>query len=224
MSDDIFRHADRALMVIINDMAREFQVLGTQLGFDELNVLGVRKQVYEMYQRMDKIIRAQYLRIAQRAYADAMYEAGKTAADTDDFDAHNFVVAMLKAYDPLSDFVYTREYIRKRDRLFESIIATQIGNQEMRKNLKRGLDVLANQVRQYADNITISARLQAFRDADVEYVRWVAEIDDRTCKICLDRDGRIYRIDEVPIIPSHWRCRCRLEQSTEEEYLAQQAA
>ena len=211
-------------MVIFNDMAREFQILGTQLGFDELNVLGVRKQVYEMYQRMDKVIRAEYLRIAQRAYADAMYEAGGTAADTDDFDALTFVVAMLRAYDPLSDFVYTHEYIRKRDRLFESIIATQRGNQEMRKNLKRGLDVLANQIRQYADNITVGARLKAFKDAGVKYVRWVAEIDDRTCKTCWNRDGRIYRIDELPPLPSHWNCRCRIEKSSEEEYLAQQAA
>ena len=211
-------------MVIFNDMAREFQILGTQLGFDELNVLGVRKQVNKLYQRLDKVIRAEFLRIAQRAYADAMYEAQKTAADTDDFDALTFVMAMLRAYDPLSDFVYTREYLRKRDRLFESIIATQRGNQEMRKNLKRGLDVLANQVRQYADNITIGARLQAFSDAGVEYVRWVAEIDDRTCKECWDRDGRIYRIDEVPMIPSHYHCRCRIEKANEEEYLAQQAA
>ena len=212
-------------MVIFNDMAREFQILGTQLGFDELNVLGVRKQVYEMYQRMDKFIRAEYLRIAQRAYADAMYEAGGTAADTDDFDALTFVVAMLRAYDPLSDFVYTHEYIRKRDRLFESIIATQRGNQEMRKNLKRGLDVLANQIRQYADNITVGARLKAFKDAGVEYVRWVAEIDDRTCKECWNNNGRIYRLDEaMNLIPRHWRCRCEWHPATEEEYLAQQAA
>ena len=205
MSDNIFRHADASLMVILNEMSREFQALGTSLGFDELNVLGTRQTVNAMYKRMDAVIQREYMKIARRVYADAAISVG---GNTDDFDTHNYVTSMLRAYDPLSDFIYTREYIRKRDRLFESIIATQRGNQEMRKNLKRGLDVLANQVRQYADNITVGARLKAFKDAGVKYVRWVAEKDDRTCKECLDRDGRVYAIDEVPPLPAHWHCRC----------------
>ena len=212
--DNIFIHADRSLMAIYNDVSREFQTLSTQLGFDELNVMGVRRSVFEMYKRMDANIRRQYMIIARKAYRDALLSAMLVAPTPvpaeDDFDYHNFVVSILRAYDPLSDFVYTHEWLRKRDRLFESIVATQRGNQEMRKNLKRGMDVLANQIRQYADNITVGARLKAFKDAGVKYVRWVAEMDDKTCKTCLDRDGKIYRIDECPPCPSHWHCRCEL--------------
>ena len=205
-------------MVIFNAIAREYQNLSTQLGFDELNVLETRKTVNAMYKRIDVLIQREYRKIALAAYKEA---GGKS----DDFDPYEFVYAILHAYDPLSDFVYTREYTRKRDRLFESIIATQKGTQEMRKNLKRNMDVLANQVRQYADNATVQARLTAFRDAGAKYVRWVTEHDEKVCKQCDSRDGVIYRIDEiVELLPAHWRCRCRPEPATEEEYQAQQAA
>lgn len=218
MSADIFRHADKSLMVMLNDMSKEFQRIGTQLGFDELNVLETRKTVNAMYKRMDKVIQREYRAIALAAYK----EAGGKAKD---FDPYEFVYAMLGAYDPLSEFVYTREWERKRDRMFESIIATQTGNQDMRKNLKRGLDVLANQVRQYADNVTVGARLKAFSDNGIEYARWVAEVDDKTCKTCLDRDKKIYRNDEIMVMmPAHYRCRCHPEPATEEEYKAQRAA
>ena len=120
--DNIFIHADRSLVIIFNDVATEFQTLSTQLGFDELNIMGVRRSVFEMYKRMDAIIRRQYMIIARKAYCDALLIAmlvmPSQVPSEDDFDYHNFVVSMLRAYDPLSDFVYTHEWIRKRDRLF----------------------------------------------------------------------------------------------------------
>lgn len=217
MAKDIYRHADKSLMVILGDMAKRFQRFSTTLGFDELNVMETRKAVNAMYKAMDALIRREYGKVAREAYR----EAGGT---DDDFDPYEYVNAMLNAYDPLSDFVYTREYTRKRDRLFEAVIATQTGNQEMRKVLKRNLDVLANQVRQYADNITASARLKAFRDSGVRYIRWVTIKDDRVCGKCEPRDEVIYPIDKWPEQPAHWRCRCYGEIATEEEYRAQQAA
>lgn len=216
MNKDFFRHADKSLMVILNDMAKRFQRLGSGLGFDELNVLDTRKAVNAMYKAMDALIQREYRKVARAAY--------KEAGGEEDFDAHEFVTTMICAYDPLSDFVYTREWTRKRDRLFESIIATQTGNQEMRKVLKRNLDVLANQVRQYGDNITVQARIRAFKDAGVQYVRWVTENDEKVCSVCAPRNGVVYRIDELPEIPAHWHCRCILVPATEEEYLKQQAA
>lgn len=225
---DIFRHADKSLMLIYREVGREFQSLGTQLGFDELNVLETQKTVKAMYKRLDAVIRREYYNIALMAFFEAWREASEIGIETenedDDFDAHNFVVSELEAYDPLTDFVYTREYDRKRDRLFESIIATQIGNQEMRRNLKRGMDVLARQIRQYADNITVRARITAFKRAGVRYGRWITERDERVCSVCRDRDGVVYPIDEIlNEIPAHWRCRCKLVAATEEDYLMQSA-
>ena len=127
------------------------------------------------------------------------------------FDAEKFVSMMLRAYDPVSDFIYDREWIRKRDRLFESIIATERGNQEMRKNLKRGLDVLANQVRQYADNITTKARVTAFKRAGADVLVWITEKDEKVCSVCKPRDEQFYPIEMLPPYPAHYHCRCRLD-------------
>lgn len=217
MAQDIYHHADKSLMVIFNDMSKRFQAFGSTLGFDELNVMDTRKAVNAMYKAIYAVIQREYRKIAVAAYKDA-------GGEEDDFDPYEFVYAILGAYDPLSDFVYTREYTRKRDRLFEAIIATQTGNQEMRKVLKRNMDVLANQVRQYADNTTIQARIRAFRDLGIRYVRWVTEADEKVCSVCAPRNGVIYRIDDLPEIPAHWHCRCVIVPATEEEYQAQQAA
>lgn len=209
-------------MILLNYMSREFQNFAI-LPFDRLNILDVRERVNAMYKRMNNVIVREYNDIALKAYRDAAIETSTN--DYEDFDPYEFVSAMLKAYDPLSDFVYTREYTRKRDRMFESVIATELGNQEMRRNLKRGLDVLANQVRQYADNITVRARITAFRHAGIRYVQWVTENDEKVCKTCKPRDGVIYPIGEIQsMIPAHWNCRCIIYPATEEEYLAQQAA
>jgi len=206
MAKDIFRHADRALSIIRRDLSGSFQALSGQLGFDELNVLETRSRVNAMYRALDERIRKRYVEIAEAAYMDALRETRKVR---DDFDAYTFVNAMLTAFDPVSDFIYEREWTRKRDRLFESIIATQIGNQEMRGNLKRGMDVLYNQIRQYADNITSKARMEAFRRMDVRYVMWVSERDEKVCADCDTMDGTVFPIDEAPEIPAHWHCRCK---------------
>lgn len=208
MSEDIFRHADRALMVMLNSMSREFQNLSTEIGFDEMNVMETRKRVNAMYERMDRVIRREYRSVARKAYMDASAEAG---TDGGAFDAEKFVAGMLRAYDPVSDFVYDREWTRKRDRLFESIIATERGNQEMRRNLKRGLDVLANQVRQYADNITAQARVTAFKRAGADVLVWITEDDEKVCKVCRPRHEQFYPIEMLPEWPAHWHCRCRLD-------------
>ena len=208
MSVDIFRHADASLMVMLNEMSREFQNLGTSIGFDRLNVAETRMRVNEMYNRMDAVIRREYRRIARKVYREACEEAHYR---TDGFDETAFVDDVLRAYDAVSDFVYTREWIRKRDRLFESIVATERGNQEMRRNLKRGLDVLANQVRQYADNITAKARLLAFKRAGADVLVWITEKDEKVCSICAPRDEQFYPIEMLPDWPAHWHCRCRLD-------------
>ena len=215
MSVDIFRHADRALMVMLNFMSREFQNLSTELGFDDLNVMETRRRVNAMYERMDKVIRREYRSVARKSYMDAISEAG---VDGGAFDADKFVSGMLKAYDTVSDFIYDREWIRKRDRLFESIIATERGNQEMRKNLKRGLDVLANQVRQYADNITAQARVTAFKRAGADVLVWITEKDEKVCSVCKPRDEQFYPIEMLPPYPAHWHCRCALQIADMEEW------
>ncbi len=47
-----------------------------------------------------------------------------------------------------------------------------------------------------------------YRQGGVEYVKWLACGDDRTCSACQDLNGKIFPIDEVPEAPLHPGCRC----------------
>jgi SPP1 gp7 family putative phage head morphogenesis protein len=39
------------------------------------------------------------------------------------------------------------------------------------------------------------------------YIRWIAATDERACRWCLSRHGRIFPADQV-VIPAHPQCRC----------------
>lgn len=71
------------------------------------------------------------------------------------------------------------------------------------------------QIGNFIDNVAVfvasETALEVFKDYDITKVVWVAEEDDRTCSICLDYNGTVYDIDEVPEIPVHLSCRCHIE-------------
>jgi len=46
-----------------------------------------------------------------------------------------------------------------------------------------------------------------YRQVGVTKVQWITAHDERTCPICRPLDGKVFGIDEVPVIP-HPACRC----------------
>ena len=201
---DIFRHADKQLAALSRYMAREFQNLSVSLSFDELNVIDVKQQVGDMYVRIDREVRRRFQRIIKEVYKEAGLATGK---DIPPLAIAAFLALLLKGYDNTTQYVYTHEWTRKRDRMVEAIMSSE-GLQEMRRRLRTGLNVTLNQVRQYGDDITMETVLVAYKAAKIPYVRWVTQKDDRVCAICGGRDNKVYRIDRVPPLPAHWRCRC----------------
>ena len=92
---------------------------------------------------------------------------------------------------------------RKRSRLLEALIATRGDPAEV----EMALTYWSKMVAEYAVEITDAATLQALKDMGVTKVKWYTEKDERVCKTCRERHGKIYPIDEVPAKP-HWGCRC----------------
>ena len=199
-----YNHADKALKALNDAMGREFQNLSVSLPFDELNVIEGKKQVGAMYTRINRLVKRQYVKVAQSVFQDTEDEIG--VAHTE-FSSATFVLALFKRYDPVTKYVYTSEWARKRDRLVESIMASD-GHRELRQALKRALDLMALQVRQYADNLTDETRHEVFERAGVDEVKWNTQHDGKVCGECAERDGRVYPIDAVP--DKHYRCRCYL--------------
>lgn len=69
----------------------------------------------------------------------------------------------------------------------------------------------ANSIDDEFTNVINFATLQAYEDLGIEKVIRVAEIDDRTCEVCIKLDGKIYKVDEAPDIQAHPFCRCYYE-------------
>lgn len=199
-----YNHADKALKTLSNSMSREFQNFSTSLGFDELNYPEVQKQVSALYTRIDSAVRREYRRMVKKVYEEAENEVGVPHTE---FASGAFVAALLKAFDPITKYVFTHEWIRKRDRLTESLMASN-GNQEVREALQRALNLMTGMVRQYADNLTDETRKAVFRNAGIDEVEWITQRDKIVCSTCAERDGQYYKLDAVP--DKHHRCRCFL--------------
>ena len=208
----IYDGADRAIRVMNRQNLRAFNQLRLA-DLDELNVVRLVGETYDASVRMAK---RHYYEIAVDAYITALLEAGidnRTATKmADDNIDNDWILDMLEEADPVTLYAFNTEVGRKKQRLIEALTAAQDKNREIDKALR----YWTLQVSQYADNMVYFARLRAFEDAGIEYVRWVTQKDERVCHDCDDLDEEIFPIAEVPP-PQHMRCRCRIVPVREDE-------
>ena len=103
--------------------------------------------------------------------------------------------------------------IQKVEEYSKDTIANTLNgtSSEISATLKEQKKQIGNFIDNVAVFVTSQTALEVFKDYDVNKVVWVAEEDDRTCSICLDYNGTVYDIDEVPEIPVHLSCRCHIE-------------
>jgi len=201
-----YEAADRAIRDMNKRNLRAFDRLKT-LKFDELNIL---QSVTKVYDDSTNLAKLRYLQIATDAYIEALILAGidrkKAEEMAEDSITEDWVLDMLEEYDPVTLYQFLPEAERKKQRLVEALIASHNKNEEVDKALR----YWTLQVAQYAINSVDEATIEGFKEAGVKKVRWIAQDDKKTCRICEERDGKIYRIDKVPSKP-HFNCRCYLE-------------
>lgn len=190
---------DRYLRVLLRKYMRLFRRSKTVLGFDELNVLdGSRK----LYDEIESLAEDMYVSLANEIYI--LYYGGTRKPYT-----KKSVRSVLSDYDPVTFYVYLHEIERKRARFAEGVIAAGKSPSLRSKEIDRNRNVWFRMVKQYADDFTDRAALDAFRDMGVEKVMWMTREDERRCNDCKDRHGTIYDINAVPPKP-HYNCRCWL--------------
>ncbi len=190
-----YRYTDKVIAYIDRQLIKRYSRLKSLVSFDELNVL---QEVNDLHRDIGLLLRQALLKLAQTVYLE---NAGQ--AHLRDLDAI-WLDEMLNAYDPVSKYVFTHEEDRKRARLIEALIASTTKTREVDAALRS----MSYMCRIYAVRITDEAVLQAFRDDKVKWVMWVAEIDGKTCSVCLKLDGKVYPMDRLPPKP-HPYCRCR---------------
>lgn len=168
-----------------------------KLPFDELNIFQI---VNNLYRELDLDNYTIFTDLAILSYQQAEPH-GDIMPDM------NWVSALLLAYDPVTKYVYQHEVERKRARLAEALIAVGKAQCQQNEEWRRGLSLWAQQTAQYADIVTDAAMIKAFADSGITKLRWVTQEDEKVCKICRERDGKVYPITDLPDKP-HWHCRC----------------
>ena len=172
--------------------------------FDELNVIPLSHEIYD-----------EALEITEREatrLVKTVYDSYREEEVLPPSDAHAAVIALMAAYNPVTKYVYENELDRKRSRFAEGVIASTTPREEVElaKRLLIGMN------KQFADDATFDAVIQAYADDGVKRVRWITAVDDRRCKECKARHHKIYSIDNIPPKP-HLHCRCYVEKVEEEK-------
>ena len=165
--------------------------------FDELNVISVSHEIYESAY---ELVKKESARLVKSVYGDYR------DAEDEKFDPTAFVVALLLAYNPVTKYVFENEIERKRSRFAEGVIASDTPLDEIALAERLLLGITS----QFMDDATHESIIQAYKDDGVKEVRWVTAEDDKRCKECKSRHGKIYRIDKIPSKP-HIHCRCFVE-------------
>ena len=209
----MYRLADKLLEQLKKLIRREFNRLGI-FGFDELNVHRVTTETTELFERLMAENLKRYLQAAQKASTDA--KALVIAAGYEDREIEipdkAWVTAFLQSYNYVSGFLYEQEAERKRLRLAEQMLTAKEYQSRTLYNdsVRRSANLWWMQTAHYMLDAVDEATLGTYKMMGVEKVKWHTNIDGHECKICRDRDGKIYNIDEVPP-KAHRGCRCRYE-------------
>lgn len=186
---------DKTIAYLTKQYAKLFRRV---TAFDELNIISVSHEVFD---EALKVTEQEVTRLVKSVY-DSYRESGAITAP----EAQAAVAALMAAYNPTTKYVYQNELDRKRSRFVEGVISSETPVEEVAL-AKR---LLVNMNKQFADDATFDAVVKAFADDGVKRVRWITALDDRRCKECKSRHGKVYDIDKIPPKP-HMHCRCYVE-------------
>ena len=191
----MYRKTDKVIAYLSKQYSKLFKRLTS---FDELNVINVS---HEIFDEAVILTEQEVTRLVKTVY-DSKREGGEISSA----DALSLVLTLMLAYNPVTKYIYRNEMDRKRSRFAEGVIASDRPNEEVA--LAKRLMIATN--KQFAEDATFAAVVQAYKDDGVEKVRWVTAEDDRRCVECKSRHGKIYPINNIPPKP-HRYCRCYVE-------------
>ena len=201
----IYEGADKAIREMNRMNLKAFNRLKLAK-WDEISVI---RAVGKTYDDSVQLARKKYYEIAIEAFIVAMYQAMVAPPEATEIAEKtitgDWVLEMLEEVDPVTLYIFLTEADRKKQRLIETLAATQHRNDEIDKALK----YWTMQVGQYAITAVDRARLDAFKAAGVKQVMWNTNLDGLECDKCRELNGKVFPIDDVPP-KQHWGDRCWL--------------
>ena len=196
MPKNFYETTDKAIELLNRRATKRFEDAkdeAAQLGFDELNVIQITRRLYDQLEQDNQSV---FLELAQERYQEAEPH-GEEPPDL------AWLLALLAAYNAVTKVIYENDVDRKRQYTAEGINSSTAKVTEFRRGLHYWADLTAT----YSDIVTDESTLKAYRDAGVKKVRWITAGDEKVCKTCRERDGKVYSINSIPTKP-HRRCRC----------------
>lgn len=194
----VYEGADKAIRAINRENLRLFGRMKIRLmKADELHII---REVTSTYDAALRIAERWLLETARQAFKNAMSETGKRKRNDIDRD---WLLDYLEDTEPVAMYRFIPEWERKKARLIEALSVSTAPDQEIDKALRE----LTKQIGWFAVSVTDEAMLHAFHVAGIEEVMWHSEHDNRTCRRCHGMDGKIFRIEDLPVKP-HVGCRC----------------
>lgn len=208
----MYETADRLIALLDKKLRRYINRLDVT-GFSELNALVIQRETTELIKKLLADNKEAFRKIAE----DAIVEA---AADIENLTGEQakrvkaddkYVDEILNQYNEITGYLYYPEADRKRARLSEALIVALmlLDRTKYHDNLRKFANLWHTQTVQYEITVTDDTRTDVFKKNGIRKVKWNAEHDEKTCKVCRERDGHIYPIDKVPAKP-HYNCRCWL--------------
>ena len=208
----MYETADR-LIALLDKKLRQYINRLDVTGFSELNALVIQRETTELIKKLLADNKEAFKKIAEDAIAEAAADienlTGEQAKRVKADD--KYVDEILNQYNEITGYLYYPEADRKRARLSEALIVALmlLDRSKYHDNLRKFANLWHTQTVQYEITITDETRVDIFDRNGIKKVKWNAEHDEKTCKVCRERDGRIYPIDKVPPKP-HYNCRCWL--------------
>lgn len=208
----MYETADRLIALLDKKLRRYINRLDVT-GFSELNALVIQRETTELIKKLLADNKEAFRKIAEDAIAEAATDienlTGEQAKRVKADD--KYVDEILNQYNEITGYLYYPEADRKRARLSEALIVALmlLDRSKYHDNLRKFANLWHTQTVQYEITITDETRVDIFDRNGIKKVKWNAEHDEKTCKVCKERDGQIYPIDKVPAKP-HYNCRCWL--------------
>lgn len=212
----MYQPTDKFLKRLKAQIRKEFNHLSV-MSFDELNVVRVKKETKETYERLLDFNLKEYQKIVEEArlYAlsflseDQRRKAEKETAGEPWRDS--FIEYWLTTYNWVTGYLYKQEAERKRLRLAEEISTSREFHDRKRYSwsLQKAANLWFTQSGQYAIDLEDKTTIHVWKRGGVKQVQWLSEDDHKTCSVCRRMDGRVYDINKIPH-KVHYRCRCKV--------------
>lgn len=204
----MYSQLDKLIPKLKKKIRLEFNYLSV-LPFDEINIISAKAYTEEMFERLLRFSKDEYLKIIKHSVLYAKEVLNGFSAKYKAINEEDFLEYVLSSYNSVTCYLYEKEAQRKRLRLVEEMLTAKeyLQREIYNKSLKRTANLWFTQSLQYGIDVTDKTVLEVYKRNGIKKVVWVSEKDDKVCDKCRKLNGEVFDIDNLPS-KAHYNCRC----------------